>query len=56
LQVMDAFKHSGVVVGFYGVPAVARQTVSGSRGGNAALASVITAMKNLGLIIDSTTA
>lgn len=33
-----------------------KPTVSGSRGGNAALASFLTAMSNLGLITDSTTA
>jgi hypothetical protein len=29
-------------------------TVTGSKGGNAALASLITALENLGLIVDST--
>ena len=46
---------AGVRLGFYNVAAVARQTVTGSRGGNAALASLLTALANLGLIIDSTT-
>lgn len=40
-------------IGFLGAGAVARQTVTGSRGGNAALASVLTALANLGLITDS---
>jgi hypothetical protein len=37
-------------------PPVARQTVSGSRGGNAALTSLLTAMAAFGLITDSTSA
>lgn len=36
-----------------GVTPVAKQTVTGSRGGNAALASVLTALANYGLITDS---
>lgn len=46
----------GTGIGFFGVTPVARPTVTGSRGGNAALASFLTAMANLGLITDSTTA
>lgn len=41
-------------VGFYGTSAVAQQIVNGSRGGNAALASLLTALENLGLIVDYT--
>ena len=36
--------------------AVAKPTVTGSRGGNAALASLLTALANLGILTDSTTA
>lgn len=43
-------------IGFHGSTPVAKQTVSGSRGGNAALASLLTALANLGLITNSTTA
>lgn len=43
-------------IGFLGATAVVRPTVSGSRGGNAALASALTALANLGLITDSSTA
>ncbi len=43
-------------VGFYGVTPVAKPTVAGSRGGNAALASLLTALANLGLITNSSTA
>ncbi len=42
-------------IGFYGVTPVAKPTVSGSKGGNAALASLMTALSNLGLVTDSTT-
>lgn len=43
-------------VGFNGTAAITKPTVSGSRGGNAALASLLTALANYGLITDSTTA
>jgi hypothetical protein len=42
-------------LGFFGVTAVSRPTVTGSRGGNAALASLLTALNSLGLILDSST-
>jgi hypothetical protein len=42
--------------GFFGATPVAKPTVSGSRGGNAALASLLTALANLGLLTDSSTA
>ena len=47
---------SGNKLGFHGATAVAKQTVTGSRGGNAALASLLTALANLGLITDGTSA
>ena len=40
-------------VGFNNTSPVAKQTVTGSRGGNAALASLLTALSNYGLITDS---
>jgi hypothetical protein len=40
-------------LGFFGHAAIAKPTVSGSRGGNAALQSLLTALANLGLITDS---
>ena len=43
-------------VGFFGADPVGAQTVSGAKGGNAALASLLTALVNLGLITDSTSA
>lgn len=44
------------LIGFLGATPVVRPTVTGSRGGNAALASVLTALADLGLIVDSSTA
>ena len=49
-------EHTGSLISFFGAAPAARPTVSGSRGGNAALASLITAMATLGLITDGTTA
>jgi len=47
---------SANTMGFYANSTpVAKQTVTGSKGGNAALSSLITALANLGLITDSTT-
>lgn len=40
-------------LGFFGHATAAKPTVSGSRGGNAALASLLTGLANLGLITDS---
>jgi len=46
---------TGQKLGFLGATAIVRPTVTGSRGANAALASVLTALANLGLIVDSST-
>jgi len=43
-------------IGFFGGTTTAKPTVTGSRGGNAALASLLTALATLGLLTDSTTA
>lgn len=43
-------------LGFHGSTPVAKQTVTGSRGGNDALADLLTKLANLGLITNSTTA
>lgn len=48
--------NSGQQVGFMGATPVSRPTVTGSRGGNAALASLLTALAALGLVTDSSTA
>jgi hypothetical protein len=41
-------------LGFQGSAAIAKPTVTGSRGANAALASLLTALAAYGLITDST--
>lgn len=43
------------ILSFYGATPVPRPVVSGSRGGNAALASLAAALDTLGLVTDSTT-
>jgi hypothetical protein len=48
------FKSDGGV-GFFGAGGVTRPTITGSRGANAALASLLTSLSQLGLITDSTT-
>ena len=53
-QVNGAFNLLGNV-GFFGAAAAARQTVTGAKGGNAALASLISALATLGLVTDNTT-
>jgi hypothetical protein len=47
---------SNPMVGFLGAAASARVAITGSRGGNAALASLLTELASKGLITDSTTA
>jgi hypothetical protein len=44
------------MLGFYGASAITKPNVTGSRGGNAALASLLTQLANLGLITDGTSA
>lgn len=47
----------GVIrLGFYATTPATKQTVTGSRGGNAALASLLTALATVGLLTDSSTA
>lgn len=46
----------GSQVGFQGTAPIAKPSVTGSRGGNAALDSLLTALANYGLITNSTTA
>lgn len=44
------------VLGFFGATASAKPTITGSRGGNAALADLLTKLATLGLITDGTSA
>ena len=46
---------TGSALAFHGNSPVARQTVTGSRGGNAALTSLLTALNTIGLITNSST-
>lgn len=43
-------------LGFFGTGAVVKPTITGSRGGNAALESLLTELAALGLLVDGTTA
>jgi hypothetical protein len=54
LTIANALDHDGSTVGFYGTTPQTKPTVTGSRGGNAALASLCTQLAALGLITDST--
>lgn len=56
LQAQGKFQHNGASLGFFATAAIAKPTVTGSRGGNAALASALTQLANLGLIVNNTTA
>ena len=49
-------RHLSTKIGFFGASVAVKPTITGSRGGNAALASLLTALAGLGLITDSTTA
>jgi hypothetical protein len=53
LQILD---NSADKLGFFGTAPVSKQTVTGSRGGNAAIARLLTILANHGLITNSTTA
>ena len=53
--VTGALQLDGSTVGFFGTTPASKPTVTGSRGGNAALASLLTGLETLGLIIDSST-
>jgi hypothetical protein len=50
------FEWNATGLGFFGAAPIARPSITGSRGGNAALASLLTQGASLGLWIDNTTA
>ena len=54
MTMKGALDHDGTTVGFYNTAPVAKPTISGSKAGNAALASLLTQLAALGLITDST--
>lgn len=56
LEINGTLDHDGSTVGFYNVTPASKQAVTGSRGGNAALASLLTALSTIGLITNSSTA
>jgi hypothetical protein len=54
---VDRYKITNAgAMGWFAATPVVKQTVTGSRGGNAALASLLTAFANYGLVTDSSTA
>lgn len=56
LPVFSALKSGSLAaLGFYGQTPAGKQTITGSKGGNAALTSLITALSAVGLFSDSTT-
>jgi len=56
LAIAKDLAHRGTKVGFFNISPTTKPTVSGSRGSNAALASLLTALAGLGLLTDSSTA
>lgn len=48
------FQYNTTGAGFFGTTPIAKPTVSGAKGGNVALSSLVTQLANLGLIIDGT--
>jgi hypothetical protein len=56
LEINGTLDHDGSTVGFYATAPASKQAVTGSRGGNAALASLLTALSTIGLITNSSTA
>jgi hypothetical protein len=56
VEIDGDLNHDGSGVGFYGTAPAAKPTITGSRGGNAALESLLTALAAQGLITDSTSA
>lgn len=53
-RIAGSLDHDGSTLGFYGTTPASKPTVTGSRGGNAALASLCTQLAALGLITNST--
>lgn len=55
LTIGGAIDHDGTSIGFFGSAPSGKETVTGSRGGNVALANLLSALANYGLIVNSTT-
>lgn len=56
VEIDGDLNHDGSKIGLFTTAPTTKQTVTGSRGGNAALASLLTALAAYGLITDSSTA
>lgn len=55
ISIDGQFAHTGSTVGFYNTTPIVKPTVTGAKGSNAALGSLIAQLVSLGLIIDTTT-
>lgn len=55
VNVGGAFDHDGSTIGFYGATPAGKPTITGSKGGNAALTNLLGALAGMGLLTDSTT-
>ena len=55
VNIGGTLNHDGSNVGFYGTAPNTKQTITGSRSSNVALANLLTGLVNIGLIADSTT-
>lgn len=55
LYVTTTLQHAGGGAGFFGTAPIGKPAVTGSKGANAALTSLMTALSGLGLVTDSTT-
>ena len=55
-EIKLALAHQGSTLGFYNTTPTTKPTITGSRGGNDALADRLTKLAGLGLLTDSTTA
>ena len=53
-EIRLALAHQGSTLGFFGATPTTKPTITGSRGGNAALADLLTKLAGLGLLTDST--
>jgi hypothetical protein len=56
LHLDGALNHDGTTVGLYGTAPATQQTIAGSRGGNVALADLLTKLALTGIIVDGTSA
>jgi hypothetical protein len=56
VYINEILSHEGSFVGFYNATPTGKPTVTGSRGGNAALTSLLTSLATQGLITNSTSA